>query len=726
MLGTIEKEQQLDNPQSNPTVNVVFRRNRNSDRRRYNIPTSKEIAMVFQNFDGEPPFERDFRVYPYPGKENIQLNILSPNLDPMTYPIFYPYGQPGWQPKLEFVENTVQHKISLLQYKIAQLAIRPNQFNPILNGGRLFQQWVVDSYLQVEANNLNFIRNNQKTLKVENYKGLHDYLFNLEEKENVKIGKTIVLPSSFQGSPRNMKEKYSDAMALVSTFGKPDLFITFTTNPHWKEIEENLYEGQNYSDRPDLVARVFNLKLKELMTDLMKREIFGKTIAHCYAIEFQKRGLPHAHVLIILTQECKIHPDDYDNIVCAEIPDINTEPELYEIVSNCMIHGPCGKDTNATCMEDGICSKDFPKNFVCETQVSLSGYPQYRRRNDGRFVMRKGKSLDNRNVIPYNKHLSKKYKCHVNVEICASFKSIKYLFKYVYKGYDCIELGVRKDGENHEYNEIKDFMDARYVSAPEAMWRLLEYKLSDISHAVIRLPVHLENEENIYFEEGHEKEAYTRAEKIDTMLTAWFKLNKEDENAQNYLYTEIPSHYTFNKQTGRWSPRKQGKIISRLYSVNVNDIERYYLRLVLLHVKGAKSFEDLRTYNGILYDTFKETAAAMRLLLDDKEWYRCLEEANHSKMPCQLRQMFAWMCIFNNVANPLELYLSFQQPLCEDYLFHNDMVESESLCLRDIENILKLHGISCDKLGLPEPKSAYNTSMQILNREELKKKQLSW
>lgn len=77
-------------------------------------------------------------------------------------------------------------------------------------------------------------------------------------------GKRIVLPSSFPGSPRAMIQDFQDAMAIVAKYGKPDLFQTITCNPGWREIKENLEPGQTASDRPDLIARVFKLKISQL------------------------------------------------------------------------------------------------------------------------------------------------------------------------------------------------------------------------------------------------------------------------------------------------------------------------------------------------------------------------------------------------------------------------------------------------------------------------------
>src|SRR5919206_3287641 len=96
-------------------------------------------------------------------------------------------------------------------------------------------------------------------------------------------------------------------MSIVSHFGKPDLFITFTCNPKWPEITRELLPNQNAADRPDLTARVFHIKLQELLKDLNINHWFGKVIAYVYVVEFQKRGLPHAHILLILAPEDKIY-----------------------------------------------------------------------------------------------------------------------------------------------------------------------------------------------------------------------------------------------------------------------------------------------------------------------------------------------------------------------------------------------------------------------------------
>jgi hypothetical protein len=99
----------------------------------------------------------------------------------------------------------------------------------LIYGGRLFQQFVVDAYKCIEGIRLMWVRRNQNALRSELYSGLRDAVLR-GDTSPASIGKRIVLPSSFTGSPRYMIENYQDAMAICRWVGYPDLFITFTCN----------------------------------------------------------------------------------------------------------------------------------------------------------------------------------------------------------------------------------------------------------------------------------------------------------------------------------------------------------------------------------------------------------------------------------------------------------------------------------------------------------------
>jgi hypothetical protein len=105
---------------------------------------------------------------------------------------------------------------------------------------------------------------------------------------------------------------------------------------------------------------VFKIKLKELINDIHKNHILGCTIAGIYVVEFQKRGLPHAHILIFFTEDCKPHTvEDVDHMISAELPNLETNKLTHETVAICMMHGPCGATfPNAPSMEKGKCKNE--------------------------------------------------------------------------------------------------------------------------------------------------------------------------------------------------------------------------------------------------------------------------------------------------------------------------------------------------------------------------------
>ena len=151
----------------------------------------------------------------------------------------------------------------------------------------------------------------------------------------------------------------------MRTHGKPDFFVTMTANPKWPEISQHLRAGELTQNRPDLVARVFSLKFKALMHELLQGHILGVVVAYTWVIEFQKRGLPHAHVLLIMGSEDKAKtPGEVDARVCAELPDQDNpcHSELLRIILDCQVHGPCGpRNPRCPCMENGACQKGYPK-----------------------------------------------------------------------------------------------------------------------------------------------------------------------------------------------------------------------------------------------------------------------------------------------------------------------------------------------------------------------------
>ncbi|GKA42122.1 DNA helicase [Tanacetum coccineum] len=146
------------------------------------------------------------------------------------------------------------------------------------------------------------------------------------ERDGYEVGGRIILLMSFTGGSRYMYAHYLDALAI---FQKLEL----TT-----------------ADRPDIVCRVFEQKIHSFLDFLKREKIFGAVTGVLYTVEFQKRSLPHCHTLFLIDSESKIQgPEDVDRLISAELPDPQTDPQGYKVVSEMMIHGPCGNlNYNAT------------------------------------------------------------------------------------------------------------------------------------------------------------------------------------------------------------------------------------------------------------------------------------------------------------------------------------------------------------------------------------------
>jgi len=241
-------------------------------------------------------------------------------------------------------------------------------------------------------------------------------------------------------------------------------------------------------------------------------------------------------------------------------------------------------------------------------------------------------------------------------------------------GPDRAKIGIQRLPDSSvqqvlQYDEITSFVDARYISAPEAVWRISQFKLQDKSHVVVSLPVHLPGEQSVMFAENEEEEALNKAAGKHTRLTAFFELAAVDSEARDLYYHDVPQHYKWNAQKTRWEKRERkaigDKTIGRMYSVSPSDSERFHLRLLLLNVRGPQSFDELRTVGSESCATFKEAAFRRELLLDDAEYRYCLEEAASWQMPVQLRQLFAVILVFGTPQNPLDLWTSFIKDLRE-------------------------------------------------------------
>ncbi|CDF38639.1 unnamed protein product [Chondrus crispus] len=692
--------------------------------RRYNGPEASEVAALIPgNEDGEIG-RRDIVV-----RRRVTLNsngneVLDPisvshrAYDPLSYVLLFQNGRDGWYPELRFssVQDGRRTKITPMMYYGWHLFERSGEFSTILHAARLFQQYLVDQFCKVEAERLSYLRHNQTQLRAADYTSLRDSLGDSrraeDEADAVRAGRLFILPSTYIGGDRYMRQQMHDIIAISNQIGHPDIFLTMTCNPSWPEITRALLPNQTPQDRPDLCARVFRLKMKDLMSLVINEEVFGTVVAHVRVIEFQKRGLPHAHVVFFLDEVSKNDlrtPENVERIISAEIPSAQ-DPELQEVVLKHMIHNPCGEhNPTAVCMGERYCRKGFPKSFKHETSQSDSEYYiTYRRRAPSAGGVSIERPSHNSWVVPHSPVLLRSFACHLNVELCVSrVGGIKYLFKYVCKGQDRVTMEIT--AENERYDEISNFQDARYVSASEAAWRLFSFDIVDRNPPVVRLAVHLPNHHTVYFEEGREQEAALRPA-TGTKLTEWFKANEKYPSARHIRYHKFPRYFTWKTRTKSWTYDFSGtgaNVVGRIYTVSPREGERYFLRLLLTQVPGATSFENLRNIDGEQCTSFRQACLRLGLLADDAEWKHAIRDSFRSSF-VPLSHLFATILAHCQPSDPLSLWNDHldmfltdirnrarRQPIRRQQL--RDDHHATSYVLREVQEALQTHERSSGK-----------------------------
>jgi hypothetical protein len=370
-----------------------------------------------------------------------------------------------------------------------------------------------------------------------------------------------------------------------------------------------------------------------------------------------------------------------DSYITDEIPDPSIDPLGYALLAEHMVHGPCGYyNQNSPCMKRNQCSKHYPKLFNCETVVDMNGFAVYKQSNNDRFVMKSNIKLDNRWVVPYNMTLLKKYQAHINVEWCNKSLFIKYLFKYVTKGPDRNKLYLNQiingqdtpiDEETNTRNEVKEYLDARFICPYDSCWRIFGFEIHQHFPPVERLPVHLPNENYItYHANANMSQILSQEFLRRTMLTEWFVANQRHENARSLTYPDFPSEWRWDEKKRLWEHKQLHGKIGRIHFVHPSAGERYYVRMLLMVVKGAQNYESLRTYDHILHPTFKEACRARGLLEDDQEWYNAFDEATSWATSNQLRQLFVTMLLFCEVGDELSFFEKVWRLLADDIQYN--------------------------------------------------------
>ena len=536
---------------------------------------SSELASVVYKPDFTTPSERSLCVYRTSnqfhdalpdmqplGHNGYSLGMHSPVADAMQYVLLFwgAHKDAGycWQTEQNMADRAKReghqnhHKISHLEhtryrmlaperttdglldqaFMLSTQAGHVLPFNRFQVSDRLAGEWLINSFMKLEDERLMYQRKHSNVL--------------MGRAPGVGDSHTAKhLHHSLHGSPAHMKLKVADGLHIVHKMGKPLFFITLTCNPKWPEITSALLPGQAAADHPSLTTRVFKLKKEALLDRLKAGLIFVahrkdtrcNNVVHfelknernegfiITVIEYQKRGLPHAH--IAYRPACNEH--DYylseeapcgwvDRYVTGQIPDHADTPgggnrqvfkdrfgltdveldRLRELVQKHMLHdkGKRHKDhlrrrgeaSRGGCLDDnGNCTRYYPRptSAAAYSTVDSRGYVVFERHTE-----------DDRWVVPYNPHILLMFDSHCNVEIAGMVNIIFYLYKYLYKGNDKAQFFVRQYRQDHaedDRDKMDEWLIGRYVSSMFAAWRIMDFNSYTNQPSVTSITLHLPN-----------------------------------------------------------------------------------------------------------------------------------------------------------------------------------------------------------------------------------------
>jgi hypothetical protein len=334
--------------------------------------------------------------------------------EPLAYPLFFPNGTLGWGVTDQNSDSPTPPCTQMWYYRACLLHEPRFQFF-----GHLTNEYIVDMFSRDLDTRLEYIRRNQGH-------ALQDDAA-LMGKAEIQPSENIYLPSSFLGSRRWSHEQIADSLTIAAHLGNPTFFITMTCNPEWPEITSQLRAGQNFTHIPLVVCRVFKQKLHFFLQTLKTMFPNAGPIRYCiHCIEFQKRGLPHAHILIKYSRDC-IMAMDIDSVVSAEMPHNIQDAAL---VQQFMTHNhPSPTATHSSycqkVQQDGtrLCRFGYPFALQENTTTTEDGRVKYRRRKAGDEM-----------IVAHCLPILRQFQCHINFEVASTSHLFQYIFKYIHKG----------------------------------------------------------------------------------------------------------------------------------------------------------------------------------------------------------------------------------------------------------------------------------------------------
>jgi hypothetical protein len=402
-----------------------------------------------------------------------------------------------------------------------------------------------------------------------------------------------------------------------------------------------------------------------------------------------------------------------DDVVQAELPSQEKEPELYQLVNDFMRHRETHLQSEySRCNKKGRCIYGFPQPVQPYTMVDEHGRVKYRRRSE-----------QDAWITSYIPALLKLLQCHIHVDVCFTANVVLYLYKYLYKGPDTTKFNIVQGEAIPPRSEIDDYQNARYLSSTEAAWRILRYHITTNSPSVVAIGIHLPDQQlGQMIRMASIASSVTKlmiylhrplAPEFDDMrLLQFYKAYRIALVPASKWPVPLlkPGDYTISI-TDRGALqhyqvlRRSHRVITRLKSYPPRTGELFYLRAVLQHHVG-RSWKDLYTVAGVQYTSFQAAAIALGLFQRDGEAHFAMTEAiDASYSPGQLRFLFASILV-DVPTDALKLYNDFLTDMSWD--LQNNLPDNEwqNTLLQILQGYLRSRGASLREFQLPMPYSA--------------------
>ncbi len=553
-----------------------------------NSSTSRSQLCLLYSL-GNDVFQRPSISATLPDVESKYINCEDHRYESMTYPLFDIYGRHGWFKYDRGVDNPfasttyelnqmtdiVGNKLTLRQY--IQYNFSQNQLQ--LSVPKLQQEWLLDQMSRSDSmNNPWYIQHMQN---MEHLRTATRRQF-MRNPDPQTVGHRTRIPSTVRGSQAYRREKVDMGMAHVYKYGPPTLFITMTANPEWPEIQNNLKPGQEWHHDVYLVNLVFKEKLDQLISGLKRGEFFnGRTSEWLqYAIEFQKRGLPHAHILVRLTGEQPSTAAEVDALSTVLYP-LQCESMCGEC-KQCMLYYLVNKHMTHKCYPDRCKTRSTNASTPCGCKY---GYPWQSNPvsfigQDGKWILRR--RPQEKDIVEYNAELLLRFRCHINVKVTTGTRCILYLRKYMSKGPDVAHVRLANQTCAQELN---NFYETRCMTASEAAWSALNFDFQHYDPPVRLLSLHLQNEEQYCFDDRDEPDAILGRFKTP-QLELYF------QRAPPYADLTFEQYFSQCDVTQRTVRHRSSPIVTAVNTVRFHDSDHFALYMLLKELK-PRSWTDI-------------------------------------------------------------------------------------------------------------------------------------